>query len=74
MSGRKSRQLAEQDVIRTFRILLATCIQHYGTLGTLVLTARQLEAASEGTLSVADRPDGSIVLKIKGGKKQLLPN
>ena len=59
-------RLKTSDVIATFRVILATCVQQYGKMGELTLTRAQMEAAGSGTLSVTDLPDGSVVLKIKG--------
>lgn len=68
----KPTRLQDKDVIKTFRVLLATCIQQYGKFGTLTLSRAALEAAGDGTLSVTDKPDGSIVLKIKHARAMIL--
>lgn len=68
----KAKELNDRDVIATFRVILAACVQQYGVLNTLILTRKEMEAAGVGTLSVTDRPDGSIVLKVKGAKALIL--
>lgn len=65
-------RLSDKDVIATFRVLLATCVQQYGVLDRLVLTREQLEAAGTGALKVEDKKDGSIVLKVTRNRKLIV--
>ena len=57
--------LNKDDVIKTLRVILAACVKKQGTLNKLVLSRADLERAGNGTLSVEDRPDGSIKLSIR---------
>jgi hypothetical protein len=70
----KTTRLKTTDVMKTFRILLATCIQQHGQNGSLVLTRAALEAAGSGELRVTDRPDGAIVLEITKASRMIRPH
>jgi hypothetical protein len=67
-----AKRLNQDDVVNTMRLLLAVAVQQYGVMNMLVMTRKELEAAAEGTLTVQDRSDGSIVLRVKGGRKPIL--
>jgi hypothetical protein len=67
----KPTRLKTSDVLKTFRVLLATCVKLHGHNGALVLTRAAMEAAGDGTLKVTDRPDGAIVLEIRKASRMI---
>lgn len=70
----KPTRLKVEDVIATFRVLLATCVQQYGKVGSLTLSRQALEAAGTGSLKVEDHPDGSITLTIRQARGLIRPH
>lgn len=64
--GRKQKRLEQSDVIVTLRRLMAAMIRKHGTFDRLYLSRAEVEAVMGGELKVADRPDGTIELRLVG--------
>lgn len=61
------RVLSMQQTIDTMRLLLAACVRKYGVIDMLALSPNQIEDVQFGKLEVEDKPDGTIVLRIREG-------
>jgi hypothetical protein len=63
---RNAQRLAEQDVITTFRRLLAAMIRKYGTDDVIRLNLLEIEDVRDGDLKVVDDPaTNDVLLSIK---------
>lgn len=66
---RAAKRMEQSDVIVTLRRLLAAVVRKHGTLDRLTLSRDEIEAVAGGAIAVEDRPDGTIVLRLKGAPR-----
>lgn len=69
-----ARVLSMQQTIDTMRLLLAACVRKYGVIDMLALSPEQIAAVQSGNLQVEDKPDGTIILRIRDAAPGLAMN